>query len=541
MWYTRWMRLWVLLLTACVHAGAVPSVRGMGHVHRAIDTSSAAAQQHFDAGLALAYGFNFDEAAYELNVASHADPSCAMCWWALAYVMGPNINEPSKQFPMALELAQRAAALARTPVEKAITAALVKRYDMNPQVDPARRTQLHHAYAEAMRAVAGQYPDDLDVLVLATEALMIDTPVGPNWTKPDGKPSSPNIIAGKQLLEHALARAPEHIGAIHYYIHLLDDGPYQELTLPYADKLGKLAPGAGHLVHMPSHVYLHVGRWADAEDANHHAIEADAAYLKTAIPKSNYAMFTGHPKDFLWYVLLWEGERAQAVALARELSSQMIDMDPGAPDWTQTYLPYTYLRFAMWDEALALPDPKGPSSGVAVHFAKGLAYAAKGKLDDAAHEAELTRKAPELPPLAPPDPGTPPEYLARLHDYRADVSESAAKTIEAAIAEARGDRTTAIALLRDAVAAEDKAPVMGEPPAWPLAARHRLGAALLAAHEPAEAAVVYREDLARHPHNGWALFGLATALDAQHDPGAKAAWQEFTTAWGRADVKPDVR
>jgi len=530
MCYTRWMRLWVLFLAACVHAGTVPSVRGMGHVHRAIDTSSPAAQRHFDAGLALAYGFNFEEAAYEFNVARHADPACAMCWWGVAYIMGPNINDQSKAFPMALDLAQRAAALAHTPVEKALTAALVQRFAMSgpPQ---------HHAYAEAMRHVAQQFPDDLDVLVLATEALMIDTPPGPSWNH--GQASSPNILTGKQLLEHALALDANHLGAIHYYIHLLDDGPYQELTLPYADKLAQLAPGAGHLLHMPSHVYLHVGRWADAEDANHHAIAADAEYLKTGIPNGEYAGFAHHPKDFLWYVLLWEGERAQALTLARELSSGMMEMDPTAPDWTQTYLPYTYVRFAMWDDALALPDPKGPASGVAVHFAKGLAFAAKGKLDDAAHEAELTRKAPELPPLVPPDPSDP--HSARSQQFRKQIAESAAKTIEAAVAEARGDRTAAVALLREAVAAEDQAPPLGEPPAWPLSARQRLGAVLLADGKPGDAAAVYREDLAKHPHNGWALWGLATALDAQHDPAAAAAWQEFKTAWARADVKASLR
>ncbi|MBV8757049.1 MAG: hypothetical protein JO257_07235 [Deltaproteobacteria bacterium] len=504
----------------------------MGHVHRAIATTSPEAQRHFDAGLAVAYGFNYEEAFYELRVATHADPACAMCWWGMAYLAGPTINDPMRQFPMALDFAQRAAALAHTPVEKALTAALAKRFGMSgpPQ---------HHAYAEAMREVATQFPDDIDVLVLASEALMLDTPLGPNWTKPEGKPSSPNILAGKQLLEHALALDRDHIGAIHFYIHLLDDGPYQELTLPYADRLGTLAPGAGHLIHMPSHIYLHVGRWADAEDANHHAIAADTEYLSTGVPNGEYAGFAHHPKDFLWYVLLWEGERAQAVKLAGELANAMMGMDPAAPDWTGTYLPYTYARFAMWDEALGLGDPKGPASGVAVHFAKGLALAAKGKLDEAAAEAALARKAPELPPLVPPDPNDP--HVARTHEFRVQVAESAAKTIEAAIAEGRGDRAAAITLLRDAVAAEDKAPPLGEPPAWPFSARQRLGAVLLADGKPADAATAYREDLAKHPHNGWALWGLATALDAQHDPGAKAAWQEFTREWARADVKASIR
>jgi tetratricopeptide (TPR) repeat protein len=527
------MRLWVIVLAACVHAGAIPSAPGMGVVHHAIATSSPEAQRHFDAGLALAYGFNFDEAIFEFMAAGHADPSCAMCWWGMAYAGGPNINETDKQWPFAHELAMRAAALAKTPLEKALTDALTKRYAMAMgPLEPAKRNELQHAYAMAMRDVARQFPDDIDVMTLAAEALMIDTPPGtPGWK--DGAPTSPNIPEAQALLERALAAAPNHIGAIHFYIHLVDNGPYQDRLGPYADRLGALAPGAGHLVHMASHVYLHVGRYADAEDANRRAIEADKRFLARSNPTSVYAMFAGHPKEFLWHVLLWEGERAEAVKYAGEVAESHRQMgmmgDPHAEDGAATYLPLTYIRFGMWDEALALPDPIGPSSGIVVNYARGLALVAKDKLDDAAKLPEAIRKAGEPQPAQPGGP--PPELQAKHDEFRRLIADDAAAQLEAAIAQARGDMTTALERAHHAVEVEDKAPPIGEPPAWPLPARHRLGALLLAAGKADEAAQVYREDLKAHPHNGWALFGLAKAL------GTKQAWAEFEKAWARADVK----
>jgi len=541
MCYMRTMRLWVVFLVACAHVPAVPTLPQMGHVHRAIATTSREAQAHFDAGLALAYGFNYDEAALEFEIALRADPTCAMCWWGLGYVAGPTINDDGKQSPGAYPAAERAARFAVTPVEKALTSALTKRLAAN-LMQYGTRPQLHHAYAEAMRDVARRFPDDVDVLVLATEALMVDTPRGPIWSKPDGAPSSPNIIEAQRLVEHALALAPDHIGAIHFYIHLLDDGPFQERTLPYAARLANLAPGAGHLIHMPSHVYLHLGRWADADDANQRAITADRHYLESAPPGTGYEEFANHPKDFLWYVLMWEGARKRTLEIARQLANTpMAMMGADARDSAGTYLPFTYIRFAMWDEALALPDPDGRASGVATHLARGLALVAKGKLADAAKEAAAIRDAgvSRSIPLVdlPPEAASMIDDQKRRDEFRHLTAESAALQVTAAIAEARGDHAAAITALREAVASEDKAPAHGEPPAWPLSARHRLGAALLAAGQPREAAEAYREDLRRHPHNGWALFGLATALDALHDPSATATRREFEAAWARSDVK----
>lgn len=541
MCYMRVMRFWVVFLAACAHLAAIPTLPRMGHVHRTIATTSPVAQRHFDAGLALAYGFNYDEAAFEFEIALRVDPTCAMCWWGLGYVAGPNINDDGKQSPGAYPAAERAARFAARPVEKALTAALTKRLAANT-MQYATRPQLHHAYAEAMREVARQFPEDVDVLVLATEALMVDTPRGPLWSKPDGRPSSANILEAQRLVEHALALAPDHIGAIHFYIHLLDDGPFQERTLPYADKLARLAPGAGHLIHMPSHVYLHLGRWADADDANQRAIAADRHYLESAPRGTQYDELANHPKDFLWYVLMWEGARKRTLELARQLATTpMSMMGADAGDSAGTYLPFTYIRFAMWDEALALPDPSGRASAVATHLARGLALVAKGKLADAAKEVAPIRDAGASRSIpredAPPEAAAVFDEQKRRDEFRRLTAESAALQVTAAIAEARGDHAAAITALHTAVASEDKAPSLGEPPAWPLSARHRLGAVLLAAGQPREAADVYREDLRRHPHNGWALFGLATALDALHDPQAPATRREFEAAWARSDVK----
>jgi tetratricopeptide (TPR) repeat protein len=285
---------------------------------------------------------------------------------------------------------------------------------------------------------------------------------------------------------------------------------------------------------MASHVYLHVGRYADAEDANRQAIEADKRLLARTNPVSMYAMFSGHPREFLWHVLLWEGARAEAVKYAAIVAKDKAEMammgDPDAADSAATYLPLTYIRFGMWDEALTLPEPIGPRTGIVVNYARGLALVAKGKLDDAAKLPEAIRKAGEPQPAQPGGP--PPDLEVKIDEFRKQIADDAAAQLEAAIALAKGDLPAALERARHAVEAEDKAPPLGEPPAWPLPARHRLGALLLAAGKRDEAVTVYREDLRAHPHNGWALLGLAQAL------GTKQAQAEFDAAWTRADVKP---
>lgn len=570
-----------VVVGACAHARSpAPSLtyKGMGAVHRKIDTQSVEAQRHFDAGLALAYGFNYDEAGYEFAVAMHADPSCAMCAWGYGYILSPNINAFDKQLMGAYDAATRAAKLAKTPVERALTTALVARMSPTPMVDVAAREKLNYAYAAAMREVARAAPDDDDVQTLLAEAVVLATPLfAKSWNK-DGTAALPEVTEARVALERVLARSPDHIGAIHYYVHVMDGSREMDKAVPYAAKLPVLAPSAGHLVHMPSHLYLKLGRYADAEDANLAAIAADAALLASLPPGTQYEMFTMHPQDYLWYVLLWEGKSHAAEAQAKVLSSNKMMMDPMAADQMAVYPALTAARFGQWDRALALPAPVGPMSTIAVGLARGLALVATGKLDDASKQVELIRQAPPpvtpTPPAlagaaspgtatpvtgaapaphghadhvspttagppAPPMPmgGPPPIFIERRNEYMRVAADAFATQLAGAIAAAAGDTERAIAELRKAVELDDKIPDLGESSIPPVPARHRLGAVLLAAGRPAEAAEVYRADLAVHAENGWSLYGLARSLELLKDPSAASIRARFEAAWKRADVK----
>ncbi|MCX5745005.1 MAG: hypothetical protein NT062_21165 [Proteobacteria bacterium] len=511
----------------------------MGNAHRTIHTSSPEAQRRFDAGLAALYAFNYDEAAFEFVTAMRADPTCAMCAWGYAMALGPNINAQDKQAPGAHEAATRAQTLARTPVEQALTRALVARFvpahmELMP-VTPDARKQLNTAYAEAMRAVVKQFDDD-DTQVCLAEALLITTSwFDPNY-KPDGTPASPLVPEARAAIERVLARAPAHAGAIHYYIHVLDGGPDAGKGVPFAAKLAALAPDAGHLIHMPAHLYYTLGRYAEAEDANLAAIAADQKYLAASQPGQAYARFTMHPQHYLWYVMLVEGKRAEAERLAGTLGHHAAHAgDPMAEDFGASYRPLTDVRFGLWDDALALPAGRGRLSSIATHFARGLALAAKGKLDDAALEADAIRKVEDK--AAPLAPGTPePPVVAIVRAMLTARQAAAALELEGAVAEARGDHARAIELLRQALVEEAKIAPEGELPTWPLAIRQRLGAVLLAAGKPADAEAVYRADLEVRPENGWALFGLARALDDQHHPDARQVHARFDAAWKRAET-----
>ncbi|MBL0219532.1 MAG: hypothetical protein IPQ07_37405 [Myxococcales bacterium] len=537
------MKSIVLVLLVACHASTASmpsrfaSAPGMGNAHHEIQTTSAAAQHHFDAGLDALYAFNYDEAGFEFSLATRADAGCAMCAWGIAMASASNINDVDKQGPAAHEAAMRAKDLATRPVERALAAALVERLPMG-EVTPQQRDKLALAYAQAMRAIAKQYDDD-DVHVWFAEAALLATPRDlPMWSR-DRKPSHPHVIEAQAAIEHVLARSPEHVGAIHFYIHVMDGGPDQARAMPFADKLGRLAPGAGHLVHMPSHLYLPAGRYRDADDANRHAIAADRTYLAISPPGGAYAMFTMHPVHFLWHVLLWEGDQAGAEEQAKQLTShhQMMG-DPAGAEFAATFAPLTAARFGLWDAALALPAPGGPFSGVFVHYARALALISKGRFDDVPHEVEALRAAVDLPlPVSPMAPPPPPEVVAKTKEMLGAIAGTAAAQVEGALAVARGDLVQGIETLTRAVELESKLVPGGEPPEWPLPARQRLGAVLLTAGRAKDAELAYREDLKEHPENGWSLFGLATALDAQHAPEAKAVWDRFHTAWSRSQLK----
>lgn len=510
---------------------------GLGDYRREVTTGSDEARRFFDQGLRLLYAFNHDEAVRAFAAALGHDPACALCAWGAAEALGPNYNMPvmPDRWKALWQAVQRAQALAAsaTPVEQALIAALSQRYDGPEPLDPVAMDARNRAYSNAMREVAARFPHDDDVQVFFAEALMTSNP-WKLWTL-DGQasPGTGEIIA---TLEKVLARNPSHPGANHYYIHAVEASMQPERALPSADRLGALMPGAGHIVHMPAHILQRVGRYADASAANAAGAEADLKYLRDARPAaySYYGMYLAHNYQFLAYSAAMEGRSAAAL----EATAKMRDVIPrdvllSAPglDWYVAEHYTTQLRFGRWDAVLAepSPDPALPMLTAGWHYARGLALVAKGRLDEAdAEDRALQRVADSLADDAP----------AGLNRAK-DVLAVATQVMAARLAAARGERPSAVRLLREAVALEDRL-AYDEPADWFVPVRHLLGAELLTLGRADEAEAVYREDLRRHPENGWALHGLAQALRTIGKTGeAGAVEQRFTAAWRAADVTPE--
>jgi tetratricopeptide (TPR) repeat protein len=507
----------------------------LGPHHRMVTTHSDEAQRYFDQGLRFLFAFNHDEAARSFARATLADPSCAMCYWGVAYALGPNYNVP--MLPDRFALAWQALGKARatsakaTPVERSLIEALSTRY-VGPQPHgPEVQHPLDIAYADAMRDVAKLYPADVDVQVLAAEARM-DVNPWKLWSK-EGKPA-PGTQEILERLEAVLATHPDHPGANHYYIHAIEASPHPEKGLPSARRLPGLMPGAGHIVHMPAHIYQRVGMYEEASQANRDAIRADRAYLAKTTPPGYYPMYIGHNYGFLAYSAAMEGRSQEALAASREAAKaippEMLVMMPGMDFFPSEPL-LVMVRFGKWDELLAepRPDPRFHAmTGLWLH-ANGMALAAKGHLDEAhARLSELRTLISKVPPTE----------RASNNPTRA-VLEVGAKALEARIADARKD-PNALKLWAEAVALEDNL-VYAEPADWFYPLRHFQGAALLAAKQPGKAVAVFRADLERHPNNGWALSGLAQALRAQgRDKRAAKVEAQLAKAWSRADIKPEV-
>lgn len=508
-------------------------LEGLGDYRRPVTVAASGAQAYFDQGLRLAYAFNHDEAARSFARAAELDPSCAMCFWGASLVLGPNYNVPMlpDRARAAWDALQRARALApsTTPIEHALIDALSHRYKGPEPLDPVAMSPFNVAYADTMQVVAGRFPDDADVQVLAAEARM-DVNPWKLWSL-DGKPApgTEQIVA---TLERVLAREPLHPGANHYYIHAVEASPHPEKALPSAERLGSLMPGAGHIVHMPAHIFQRVGRYADASDANERAARVDVAYIERARPTGYYPMYLGHNYGFLSFSSSMEGRRFTSLWAAREATKAMppgmIDMMPGMDFFVAEPL-LAMVRFGAWDELLnePRPDPKYPVlSGFWLH-GHGMALAAKGKLADARHDLE------ELVALAARTPAD----LQASQNKATDVLALAAKVLEARIATLE-KKPSSLALWADAVERADRLSY-AEPDDWFYPVRHYQAAALLAARKPAAAEAVYREDLRRHPNNGWALFGVWKSLAAQKKPATDvaAAKDAFDAAWTRADFK----
>jgi tetratricopeptide (TPR) repeat protein len=539
-----------LLLTACASGPASkktakasgPSVDSwaqgaqlfadLGDLHKTVTTSSSQAQAFFDQGLRLDYGFNHDEATRSFARAAQLDPGCAMCFWGVALTLGPNYNVPMLPDRAAVAWAalQQALALAPRvkPWERVLIRALAKRHQGPAPLDPKVAQPLNVAYADAMRDAAEMYPDDLDIQVLFAEALMDVTP-WKLWTR-DGEPA-PGTQEIVRTLERVLAKAPNHPGANHYYIHALEASAHPDKALAAADRLAALMPAAGHIVHMPAHIYQRVGRYSDATDTNRKAAEVDKAYLAKTKPPGYYPMYLGHNYGFLAFAAAMEGRAAEALAAARDstkaIPPEMLSMMPGMDFFASEPL-LVMVRFARWDDLLKEPRPpaKYPVLTALWLHAHGMALAAKGKSKEAANDLAVLATMTD----------TLPADMTAGNNAARDVVKVAAKILEARIAEAE-KKPIAIALWTEAVKLEDEL-AYSEPADWFYPVRHFLGAALVGAGHAKEAEKVYREDLRRNPGNGWSLFGLAQALRAQkrnHD--ADAATESFDKAWHRADVK----
>jgi tetratricopeptide (TPR) repeat protein len=505
----------------------------LGDYHRTITTSSRPAQAYFDQGLRLVYGFNHYEAQAAFREAARLDPGCAMCAWGIALTYGSNYNSPTdaereRGAWAAVTQARRLAAARGTEPERALINALVVRHSAAPAAD---RAALDRAYADALREVTRRFPADLDAATLFADALMNLRPWS-LWT-PDGKPQ-PGTEELVATLERVLTADPRHPGANHLYIHAVEASPDPRRAEAAADRLLGLMPGAGHMVHMPSHIYYRIGRYADAGSANVAAVAADRAYFAKSQPSPIYrGMYYPHNLDFVWHAASMEGRSAECVRAAREFASEVpTDAVLGMPDMeTAPAAPLLALaRFGRWDEVLAQPAPPAKMLYVTAvwRYARGLAFTAKGRRDEAAREmAELRTLLPRVPAD---------RTLAGFFKM-ADMVRLASETLAGEVAARGGDGDAAVKHLALAVRLQDEH-WFTEPPPWHYPVRQSLGAALLQAGRAAEAEAVYREDLRRNPENGWSLFGLTQSLLAQGKTADAAALDaRFRRAWARADVR----
>ena len=507
-----------------------PLLDGLGANVFPVTTKDSRAQLFVNQGLNLAYAFNHAEAGRAFREAARLDPDCAMCYWGQALVLGPNINAPmaADAEPKAFQLAQQALGLSghTTAREQAYIAALEKRYTG----DAKDRATADRAYAEAMHGVMRQFPDDLDAAVLWAEATM-DLRPWDYWMR-DGTPQ-PGTLEMVAVLESVMARRPDHPQALHLYIHAVEGTDTPERAEAAADRLGNLMPGAGHMIHMPAHIYQRVGRYADAADANVRAIAADETYITQCRAQGLYPMgYYPHNVHFLWFAASAQGRGDVAIEAARKAASKVPDEALSAMPMLAGFrvIPYYALtRFGRWDAMLAEPAPPASDRFLTGnwHYARGLALVATGQLDAADAELRQVREIAADPKL---------DYALFSPNTAGRIFAIAPLVLAGEIAAARGDHDAAIANLSQAVRMEDSL-TYTEPDEWHYPTRLALGAILLDAGRAAEAETVYWEDLRHHPDNGWALHGLHEALAAQgKNEQAQAIGDRFKVAWAKADV-----
>lgn len=508
---------------------SAPRLQRLGNHTFPVSTKNRQAQLFMNQGLNLSYAFNHAEAGRAYREAARLDPNLAMAFWGEALALGPNINAPMDPAsePKAVEAINKAIALKAkaTPRERALIDALKFRYSGRAE----DRTANDRAYADAMRKVHLQFPNDNDIAMLYVESVMDLRPWG-YWTR-DGTPyeRTSEIVA---LTEKVMKQNPNHPGALHLYIHLMEAyEPYK--AEPASDRLLTLMPAAGHMVHMPAHIYQRVGRYADAAKSNEMAIAADEDYISQCQAQGLYPMaYYPHNLHFLWFAATADGRSKLALEAARKTASRVDDETLKAVPLLAGFrvVPYFALtRFGKWDEMLREPEPPAGSAYMRGqwHYNRGTAFVGKGQIDKAEDEMEKLNEIMADKSLDSPlfSPNTGRNILSIAQEVLAGEIAASKKNYDAAVAH-----------LERAVRLED-ALVYTEPSEFHYPPRHALGAILLAANRPAEAETVYWEDLRRNRDNGWALYGLMQALKAQHkNDEAALVDARFKKAWARADV-----
>jgi tetratricopeptide (TPR) repeat protein len=524
------MGVGVVALAAAACSGAqadratTPLYDDLGTHGYTIQTAKPEAQRYFDQGLRLYYAFNHAEAIRAFEQAALLDPACAMCYWGSALAHGPNINAPmdSAGGVAAYEATRKAqAAPPAEPRERALIDALAQRYAAVPTSD---RAPLDSAYATALAALVQQYPDDHEIATLYAESIMDLSPWNYWTTTGEPRPQTPEVLA---LLEGVIAQNPQHPGACHFYIHAVEAARPQQ-AVPCAERLASLMPGAGHLVHMPAHIYIRVGRWADAVEANEHAVHTDESYIRDQQPAAGVYTLGYYPHNyhFLAFASFMSGRSERAITAARAVVQKV---DPTLATTIAEFKPlpaYAHLallNFGRWEDVLAEPMPAAELTlaTALAHYARGNAFAATGREAEAMQELEQVRQA----------------EAAERDEAVKPLLQIASRSLTGEIALRNGRHAEAIDTLRAAAAVEDEM-VYIEPPLWFYPVRHSLGKALLAAGRAKEAEQVYEQDLRRFPENGWSLFGLEQSLRAQRRTAdADRARQRFQQAWSSADVE----
>ncbi len=520
----RWTAgLFALGMAACQpesEAPTVPLMNNLGTHHRPITVQDSVAQQYFDQGLRLVYAFNHAEAVASFEEGIRRDSTCAMCYWGVAYALGPNINAPmdSAFEARAFEAITHASTMLDSlpPVEQMLIRALAERYGPPGVARAARDT----AWARAVKEIVGWYPDDDDVRVFTIDAMMNLRPWDYWLSDGNAAPGMGEMVA---WLDTLVLGAPHNPGVCHLYIHVMESHA-PERAVACAERLALQMPGAGHVVHMPAHIYVRVGRYLDAVESNRAAAQVDADYIGERHPHGIYPeAYVPHNMHFLAYAATFAGMSREAIAAARGVSSSVSAETARSVIWAEPMVPYLHLVlqvFGHWEEILALPPVPNdlPYASALASFARGMAYSATGRTTEA--EAMLERIRTIVPTITEP--------------VLREAAEIGEHVLSGDILERQGALSEAIDEYRRGVALEDGL-LYNEPPYWHQPVRHFLGAALLSADRPREAERVYREDLERNPENGWALSGLGQSLRAE---GKDAEDVEFRArfAWAAADV-----